>query len=113
MSTIDQATFEKLRNEVGADFMDELITAYCDETPQLIASLQHALAAHDVGAFRQAAHSIKSTSNTLGALSLGERAKDLEVLGRSGDLAGAAQKVERLVVEYEQVQQALKDLKHD
>ena len=43
MSTIDQATFEKLKHDVGADFVGELIETYCAETPQLIAKLQHAL----------------------------------------------------------------------
>ena len=113
MSTIDQATFEQLKNDVGADFVGELITTYCAETPQLIAQLQRARTAHDVATFRQAAHSIKSTSNTFGALSLGEMAKELEMMGRAGDLAGAREKVDRLADEYDRVQQALKDLNHD
>ena len=112
MLTIDQASFEKLRNDVGAEFVGELIETYCSETPQLIAKLQHALDVNDAGAFRQAAHSIKSTSYTFGALSLGEMAKELEMLGRAGDLAGAPEKVARLAAEYDRVQQALKDLSH-
>jgi HPt (histidine-containing phosphotransfer) domain-containing protein len=112
MSTIDQTTFEKLKNDVGADFMGELIAAYCNETPQLIAKLQRALTTHDIDAFRQAAHSIKSTSNTFGALSLGKLAQELEMLGRTGDLAGAREKVDRLAAEYDRAQRALKDLNH-
>jgi HPt (histidine-containing phosphotransfer) domain-containing protein len=113
MTGIDQATFEKLKNDVGADFIGELVATYCDETPQLIAKLQHALKENDADTFRQAAHSIKSTSNTFGALSLGDMAKELEMLGRAGDLAGTQEKVDRLAAEYDRVQQALKDLNHD
>ena len=113
MSTIDQATFEKLKNDIGADFMGELIAAYCDETPQLLAQLQLALKENDAAALRRAAHSIKSTSNTLGALPLGDLAKELEMAGRAGDLTGAQGKVDRLADEYERVQLALKDLEHD
>ena len=113
MPTIDLPTFEKLNNDAGADFVGELIETYCSETPQLIAKLRYALDVDDACAFRQAAHSIKSTSNTFGALSLGEMAKELETLGRAGDLAGAQEKMERLAAEYERVQQALKDLRHD
>ncbi len=113
MSTIDRATFEKLKNDVGADFVGELVETYCSETPQLIAKLQYALAANDSDTFRRAAHSIKATSNTLGALSLGEMAKELEMIGRAGDLAGAQEKVDRLAAEYDRAQRALKDLNHD
>jgi HPt (histidine-containing phosphotransfer) domain-containing protein len=113
MPTIDLLTFEKLRNDVGAEFVGELLATYCNETPQLIAKLQHALDVNDAGAFRQAAHSIKSTSLTFGALSLGEMAKELERLGRAGDLAGAREKVDQLAAEYDRAQQALKDLGHD
>jgi hypothetical protein len=40
-------------------------------------------------------------------------AKELEMLGRAGDLSGAQEKVDRLAAEYDRVQQALKDLNHD
>ena len=113
MPTIDLPTFEKLKNDAGADFVGELVETYCSETPQLIAKLRNALDVDDAGAFRQAAHSIKSTSNAFGALSLGEMAKELEMLGRAGDLAGAQAKVDRLAAEYDRVQRALTDLSHD
>ena len=112
MPTIDQATFVKLKNDVGADFVGELIETYCAETPQLIDKLQYALAANDVDTFRRAAHSIKSTSNTFGALPLGEAARELEMLARAGDLAGAQERVDQLAAEYDRVQQALKELNH-
>jgi HPt (histidine-containing phosphotransfer) domain-containing protein len=112
MSIIDLSTFEKLKDDVGADFVDELIAAYCAETPLLMAKLQSALMAHDADAFRQAAHSIKSTSKTFGAFSLGQIAKALEMMGRAGNLDDAQEKIDRLAAEYDRVQQALKDLAH-
>ncbi len=112
MPTIDLPTFEKLKNDAGADFIGELIETYCRETPQLIAKLQYALDVNDTDAFRQAAHSIKSTSNTFGALPLGALSKEMEMLGRAGDLAGAQEKVDRLAAEYDRVQRTLKDLSH-
>ena len=113
MPSIDLLTFAKLKNDAGADFVGELVEAFRSETPQLIAELRRALSVGDAGAFRQAAHSIKSTSITFGALSLGEMAKELEALGRAGDLAGLQERVDRLAAEYERVQQALWDLSHD
>jgi HPt (histidine-containing phosphotransfer) domain-containing protein len=55
----------------------------------LLTSLQQALAGQDSEQFRQAAHSIKSTSNSFGALKLGALAKELEMMGRERNLEGA------------------------
>jgi CheY-like chemotaxis protein len=107
---VDRPAFEDLKKEMGLDFIRELVDAYCEETPQLISALRQALADQDAEAFRRAAHSIKSTSNTLGALRSGSLAKELEMLGKAGQLGAAAAEVERLATDYLQVQQALKEL---
>ena len=70
-SVIDLPTFEALKESMGADFINELVQAYFEEAPQLLAKLQQALARQDCELFRQAAHSIKSTSNSFGALAVG------------------------------------------
>jgi histidine phosphotransfer protein HptB len=111
-SVIDLPTFEALKETMGADFINELVQAYFDETPQLLAKLQQALANQDCDAFRQAAHSIKSTSNSFGALEFGILAKELEMMGREGRLDGAPEKVDSLVYGYEAVQKALAELSH-
>jgi signal transduction histidine kinase/CheY-like chemotaxis protein len=107
---VDRPTFEDLKKEMGADFIRELVDAYCEETPRLITTLRQALASQDTEAFRRAAHSIKSTSNSLGALRAGSLAKELEMLGKAGQLGAAAAAVENLAVDYLQVQQILKEL---
>jgi histidine phosphotransfer protein HptB len=111
-TVIDPPTFEALKESMGADFINELAQAYFDETPQLIAKLQQALASQDCELFRQAAHSIKSTSNSFGALELGVQAKELEMMGREGKLDGAPGKVEILVSAYAMVQKRLEELCH-
>jgi HPt (histidine-containing phosphotransfer) domain-containing protein len=111
-SIIDLPTFEELKENMGADFMVELAQAYFDETPQLLSRLQDALARKDCEAFRQAAHSIKSTSNSFGALEFGALAKDLEIIGREACLDGAEEKVDKLVKEYSFVEQTIKELSH-
>ena len=109
-SVIDLPTFEALKEAMGADFISELVQAYFDETPQLLAKLQQALARQDCNALRQAAHSIKSTSNSFGALEFGAQAKELEMMGREARLDGAPGKVESLVTGYKAVKQALAEL---
>ena len=109
---IDLPTFNALKEAMGADYLPELVHAYFDETPQLLSKLQEALAKQDCDAFRQAAHSIKSTSNSFGALEYGAQAKELEMMGREGKWENAPGKVEALVSGYEDVRQALEELSH-
>jgi HPt (histidine-containing phosphotransfer) domain-containing protein len=109
---IDLPTFEALKEAMGADYINELVQAYFEETPQLLSKLQQALAKQDCEAFRQAAHSIKSTSNSFGALQFGGLAKELEMMGREAKLDGAAGKVETLVEDYGLVQKKLEELCH-
>ncbi len=104
---IDQATFSGLVETMGADFIGELIDTYCQETPQLIAQLQAALARGDAETFRRSAHSIKSSSASFGALGFAGQARELEMQGKSGDLSGAAPCVARLVEDYLGVEAAL------
>ena len=111
-SIIDLPTFEALKEAMGEDYIDELLQAFFDETPQLLAHLKQAFAKKDSEAFRLAAHSIKSTSNSFGALKFGELAKELEMIGREGKLDGSYGKVEALTTSYESVRQALKGLRH-
>jgi histidine phosphotransfer protein HptB len=110
---IDLPTFEALKEAMGADFINELAQAYFDETPQLLTRLQDALASQDCDLFRQAAHSIKSTSNSFGALQFGALAKELEMMGREANLAGADAKVAALVADYSLVHQAIEEACHD
>ncbi len=111
-SVIDLPTFESLKEAMGADYIGELVQAYFEETPQLLSNLRQALGKQNCEEFRRAAHSIKSTSNSFGALDLGAEARELEMMGREEKLEGAAPKVEALEANYLVVKQALEELSH-
>jgi HPt (histidine-containing phosphotransfer) domain-containing protein len=111
-TAIDLPTFEALREAMGADYIGEVVQVYFEETPQLLAGLREALSKQDCEAFRRAAHSIKSTSNSFGALQLGAQAKELEMMGREMKLEGAEPKVQSLEADYLVVKQALEELSH-
>ena len=91
-SVIDLPTFEALKEAMGADYIGELLQAYFEETPQLLADLQQALEKQDCETFRRSAHSIKSTSNSFGALNFGADAKELEMMGREASWKAQPQK---------------------
>jgi HPt (histidine-containing phosphotransfer) domain-containing protein len=54
-----------------------------------------------------AAHSLKSSSSYVGAAELSAICRDLEEIGRSGRLDGAAEKAGQIKAEYERVKAAL------
>ena len=108
---IDPNTISELKATVGFEFIGELIDTYLEETPRLIEELVQLLEKLDTVAFGRTAHSIKSSSASLGALSFSALAKELEMMGKAGDLTGAEAKVEQLKVNYGQVKRALKELK--
>ena len=110
-SPIDRATFEELQATAGAEFVGELVDTFLEEAPTMLAALRAALAAADADAFRRAAHSLKSNSNTFGAQRLGVLARELELGGIDKARAGAAQPLAALDTEYDRVARALTELR--
>ncbi len=90
---LDMAVFDELKEAAGADFIDELVGTYLDDTPGLLSEMKAALKVQDAEAFRRAAHSLKSTSATFGASRLSGMARELEMLAKEQKLAEAAAKL--------------------
>jgi HPt (histidine-containing phosphotransfer) domain-containing protein len=110
-SAIDRATYDELKDTAGAEFVVELVDTFLLEAPRMLEDLRSALAAADADRFRRAAHSLKSNSNTFGAVTLGAMAKKLE-LGGLGPVAQAqGAPLEELTREYARVALALTELK--
>ncbi|MEO6929685.1 MAG: Hpt domain-containing protein [Casimicrobiaceae bacterium] len=109
-NAIDLPTFEALQQTAGIEFVAELIGTFHDEAPRMLADIRQSLAAQDADRFRRAAHSLKSNSNTFGALSLGQMAKKLELGGI--DAGGNAQALDALDTEYARVAAALEALRN-
>ena len=97
---VDLDTYRRLQDSAGADFVKELIDTFLEESKGTFSDLHRALAAGDAELFRRAAHSLKSSANTFGALQLGLVARELEAVGRSNDLAGVGDKLRLAEEEY-------------
>ena len=108
---LDQAALDSLLATTDREFVGELIDAYLEDSPGLVAGMKEALATGNATEFTRAAHSLKSSSASLGALSLSALAKDLELMGKQANLSGAASKLEQLARHFEQVQKALEEFK--
>ncbi len=110
---IDRATFDALKETTGAEFVVELVDTFLQEAPAMLDELRRALAAQDADKFRRAAHSLKSNSNTFGALTLGAMARELELGGMANAIEGGGQPLDALAQEYLRVAAALSDLQHE
>lgn len=76
--------------EQGGELVGQLIATFLGEAPALLGSIRAADAAGDAHALRRAAHALKSSSASLGALALSAQCRDLETLATSGKTAAAA-----------------------
>jgi HPt (histidine-containing phosphotransfer) domain-containing protein len=112
-AAIDRATLDQLRASMGGAFVAELIDTFGEDARELIATLRRALSAADLDAFRRAAHSLKSTSESLGAIGLAALARDLEASARAGRLEGADDRVRQIVDQYDLVIRTLGALRRD
>jgi CheY-like chemotaxis protein/HPt (histidine-containing phosphotransfer) domain-containing protein len=108
---LDTAAIEELKATVGGAFIVELIDTFGEDARALIASLRETLAGADLDGFRRAAHSLKSTSETLGATGLAAMARELENMARAGSIVGTADRIERLAAEYDVVHRALAEVR--
>ena len=82
---------EHLTEVSGGDpeFEAELIQDFLAMAPNLLVEIESAISANDVLAVQRAAHSLKGSSRSLGAVAIGFAAEDLDNLSRCGDLSGA------------------------
>ena len=107
--TIDKKTFTALQDMAGAQFVVELVGAFLEEAPVMLATLRSSLAEGDAEKFRRTAHSLKSNSNTFGAQALAAIAKDLELSGVD-QVRARPDPLAAVDAEYERVAAALKGL---
>ena len=110
--TIDQATFDELKETAGAEFVGELVDTFLAEAPAMIDELRRSLDAGEADKFRRAAHSLKSNSHTFGAMTLGAMARELELGGIDSVRNAGGKPLDALESEYSRVAVALTAMKH-
>lgn len=83
---LDEAAIAELRESVGGDteFVADLVRTYLSEGEAHLEQMSAAAAAGDAGAIVRPAHTLKSSSASVGAARLSRIARDIEVAGREG-----------------------------
>ena len=108
-TALDAAALNNLLEVLGGEFvyLEELIDSFLEEAPQLLAQLNRFVAEGDAAEVSRVAHSLKSNGADFGATAFSSLCKELEMLGKSGVLEGAADLAARISAEYGRVETAL------
>jgi CheY-like chemotaxis protein len=101
------ADIRELQRRKATNLLSTLIPRYQQEAQLLLQTLRTAVAHGNAEGVHQAAHSLRSSSATLGACSLAALCENLEAQGRTGQLVNANSVLAQLEAEYTLVQIAL------
>ncbi|AFY81764.1 PAS domain S-box protein [Oscillatoria acuminata] len=109
-AVLDRQILDSLRDMAGpkaAAMLSLIIGNYLEDAPEKLQEMQEAVAQGNPEGLRQAAHSMRSSSANLGALTLANLFKELENLGRAGTTTNAQTLLNQVEKEYENVIKAL------
>ena len=110
-SPVDVAVLEGIRclGQSGDQLLRKIVSRFLESTPGLIATLREAQGSGDSETVFQTAHSLKSSSGTLGAERLTKLCGAIASLGRSDALEEVEPLLAKLTSEYEAVELVLKE----
>ena len=97
----------ELQTSGKPDLVRCVITLYLNESPKLIRGLRQAAHASDAAEMSRAAHSLKSSSASVGATALSRLCADVEAAARGAAADEAGMIVARVEREHGRVQTAL------
>ncbi|MDX2495410.1 MAG: response regulator [Desulfuromusa sp.] len=115
---INQKALENIRalqSEGAENILNKIINLFLDDTPKQLEKLHQALHDKDANTVRSVSHSLKSSSASLGALSMSALLKELEEKGRTNSLAGATELFDQVKNEFQKSIDPLQaeTVKHD
>ena len=85
----------------------EVITLFLETAPVLLRDIREAIEQEDSARLTQAAHTLKSSSAQLGAMTFSELCKTLEKTARHGSMEGTHHYLPRVEVEFARVRAVL------
>ena len=110
---LDPAVLESLRELTPPgepDVLKEVLQLFLDDVPARVERLRSAWQSGDAVAVQRAAHSLKGSAGNIGATDLLGVCRQLDELGRAGDLSNAAPLVTALDAEFARVQSEITSL---
>ena len=95
----------ELQEEGESDLVVELFDMFYRDAPLRIEEMRAAIRKKDAATLGTVAHTMKSASANLGCFPLSELCAELERIGRAGTLVDAQTLFDRLIGEFERVQE--------
>ncbi len=86
--------------------VQQMVDHYLSQSPQLLQTMQMAYQGHDLEALWRAAHSLKSSSATMGGGRLAELCRQIETQGRANELP-TVELLQECQHHYQQLEEAL------
>jgi CheY-like chemotaxis protein len=110
---LDPEALQDLLSTLGGNVanLQIVIDSFLADGPGLLDELDRCIETGDAPGVRRAAHSLKSNGADFGAVTFAEHCKELEGIGKSGNLVGAAGLAAAIRAEYAAVAAALADLR--
>jgi HPt (histidine-containing phosphotransfer) domain-containing protein len=109
----DPSVFETLRDSIGGDtdFLADLVGDYLEDGQELLDTMQAAVDNNNVDLLERCAHSLKSTSQTVGALALADACATIEQHAHNDDLQRAGQYLSNAATHFAAAKHRLQDRK--
>lgn len=107
---IDSAALEAIRSlqsDAAPRLLAQVVQMYLDSTPALIEQLQIGMDGSDYETVRTAAHSLKSSSANLGAKTLADLCRRVEMAARAGSMGPEVPGMHMIEQEFSAVRRAL------
>jgi two-component system sensor histidine kinase/response regulator len=95
----------------GDDILKKVISLYLDSSRTLMQAIRKAAGMNDADALCRTAHTLKSSSAYVGALTFSGMCEELEMIGRGNMMEGFAARLAALDQEYVRVQDALEKIR--
>lgn len=100
---LDQQALDILRDldsDGSQGVFAQLVDAYIGDAANLLANIKTALAEKDAVSLKRHAHTLKSTSASLGASRVSQIATEIETIAKSGELSACALFYNALLAEH-------------
>jgi len=100
-------TLKLIQRPNAPSLLDRAVTLYIQTAKDYLGRLQGLVSGGNAAGVREAAHALKGSSGTVGAKRMAVLCKELEEMGRSGELEGAAAKLREVRAEFARVETTL------
>ncbi|NRA30413.1 MAG: Hpt domain-containing protein [Parvularculaceae bacterium] len=110
MTMIDDEQISMLIEGAGVDAVRPILEAYWESNDELTAALQQGLDAGDTTDIAASAHGLKGSSANLGAIVVADRAKEIELAAKAGDIGAAKAAFDKLAADISATKEAFDQL---